>query len=92
MIVVQVQSLFHLVLNEYIKGSYLYMLQGWSFQHLIDGVLPRLMQGWEILQEDPNITILVDYNLPKFPVVKKIWEYLLPSERLVVFEPTTVFQ
>jgi hypothetical protein len=59
---------------------------------LIDGVLPRLMQAWEGLQDDPNITVLVDYNLPKFPVVQKIWEYLLPADRLVVFNPETIFQ
>ncbi len=50
------------------------------------------MQAWEGLQDDPNITVLVDYNLPKFPVVQKIWEYLLPADRLVVFNPETIFQ
>jgi hypothetical protein len=68
------------------------VVQGWSFQHLIDGVLPRLMQAWEGLQDDPNITVLVDYNLSKFPVVQKIWEHLLPADRLVVFDPFTIFQ
>lgn len=50
------------------------------------------MQAWEILQDDPNITVLVDYNLSRFPVVKKIWEHLLPVERLVVFQPDLIFQ
>lgn len=74
------------------RSSELRSIQGWSFQHLVDGVLPRLMQGWEVLQEDPNITVLVDYNLARFPVVEKIWEHLLPKERLVIFEPTTIFK
>lgn len=78
--------------HEWDKLAPMIVVQGWSFQHLIDGVLPRLMQAWEGLQDDPNITVLVDYNLPKFPVVQKIWEYLLPADRLVVFNPETIFQ
>jgi len=73
------------------KLALMIVTQGWSFQHLIDGVLPRLMQAWDGLKADTEISVLVDYN-DKFPIVPKIWEHLLGRERLVVFDRSVLFE
>ncbi len=65
--------------------------QSWSFQHLVDGILPKLVQLWDTLQEDKDIMMLVDYNIPRYPIVPKIWEHIVPKERLVPFKSGTVF-
>jgi hypothetical protein len=35
---------------------------GWSFQHFIDNVMPKIAHAWELLQGNPNTKMLIDMS------------------------------
>ena len=41
---------------------------GWSFQHFIDGVLPKLVQAYDYLREDTEIKLLLFLWEPEYPI------------------------
>ncbi|KAK8792788.1 hypothetical protein WA158_004952 [Blastocystis sp. Blastoise] len=68
-----------------LEGKYVFLPipDGWSIQHFVDGVLPKLVQ-MESLLNDPNVKFLVELQNNRFPIVEKLYNRLgISSDRLL---------
>lgn len=65
----------------------LHVPDGHSFQHFVDGSLPKLVQAYDILRANPKVVFLVVFKDKKFPNVRRLWNRLgFKSENLALMD------
>jgi hypothetical protein len=53
--------------------TYLKVAQAWSFQHFMDGALPRVSQGWDYIGLE-DTTVITNPITERFPIVRLLWQ------------------
>jgi len=70
------------------KAVYLIVPQSATLQHFVDGVIPKIAQVWPYVVNDPDISVIVDLEPQRWPVVVALWKRLVGASgrELVTFD------
>lgn len=84
----KVQPLEHGQQPEFDRLASLDVPEGCTFQHFMDGVLPKIVQAWPLLQ-DPSVKIMTP-ACSNWPMVNSLYAHIgIDAARLVSVRPTS---